>query len=284
MKDKTILTTLLLCQAALAVMGCNAHNRRLARARDQFTAVENFQWPNDRRAAVSLTFDDARHSQADNGFDILDKYNIKATFYVNAWGVEERLGAWRRAVRNGHEIGNHTVRHPCSGNFGFARNNALEDYTLEKIAEELDDASTQIENLLGIRPATYAYTCAQTFVGRGRNTRSYVPLVAERFVVGRGCRSETANDPAFCDLAQVAAFDVDGMDFERARALIDKAARNNRWIIFAGHEIGPGTGRQRTSSDTLEAICKYAADPENKLWIDTVENVGSYILKQRSAE
>ena len=284
MKDKTIFTTLLLCTAALAVMGCDAHNRRLARARDQFTAVENFQWPSDRRAAISLTFDDARHSQADHGFDILDKYNVKATFYVNARGVENRLDAWRRAVRNGHEIGNHTVRHPCSGNFKFARNKALEDYTLERMAEQLDDASTQIENLLGIRPATYAYTCGQTFVGRGRNTKSYVPLVAERFVVGRGYRSETANDPAFCDLAQVAAFHVDGMDFERARTLIDKAAENNQWIIFAGHEIGPGTARQRTSSETLEAICKYAADPENKLWIDTVENIGSYILKQRSAE
>jgi hypothetical protein len=185
---------------------------------------------------------------------------------------------------NSHEIGNHTVRHPCSGNFRFARNKALEDYTLEKMAEELDDATTQIENLLGIRPATYAYTCGQTFVGRGRNTRSYIPLVAERFVVGRGYRSEVANDPAFCDLAQVTAFQVDSMDFEHTRTLIEKAAENNQWIIFAGHEIGPGTGRQRTSSETLEAICKYATDPENKLWIDTIENIGSYILKQRNAE
>jgi peptidoglycan-N-acetylglucosamine deacetylase len=39
-------------------------------------------WPRDKRAGLSLTFDDARPSQVDSGTPIRDWYGIKATFYA----------------------------------------------------------------------------------------------------------------------------------------------------------------------------------------------------------
>jgi hypothetical protein len=36
-----------------------------------------------------------------------------------------------------HELGNHTVTHPCSRNFPFSRENVLEDYTLERLDGDL---------------------------------------------------------------------------------------------------------------------------------------------------
>ena len=197
------------CIFALCLSSCarSQGGRARAAAPDPYgggpTLSKAFDWPDGKRVAVSLTFDDARLSQADVGIPILDRYGVKATFYVSTPRLEERLAAWKEAVAAGHEIGNHSMRHPCTGNFPWSRDKALEDYTLSEMASELDQASTEIERLLGVRPVSFAYPCGQTYVGRGENVRSYVPLVARRFLTGRGWRDEGANDPAFCDLAQL---------------------------------------------------------------------------------
>ena len=242
---------------------------------------EDFRWPAGKRAAISLTFDDARLSQIDQGLPILDEYGVKATFYVSIRPFEERLDAWKTAVANGHEIGNHTLTHPCSGNFPFIRNRALEDYTLDRMRRELEEASNIIESLVGVRPVSFAYPCGQKFVGRGRNVKSYVPLVAEEFLAGRGWLDEWANDPAFCDMAQLMAMELDGKDFEQVKQLIDRTLANGGWLIFCGHEIGK-EGRHTTRSSTLKALCEYVRDPANGLWLDTVEAVARHIFKQRT--
>jgi peptidoglycan/xylan/chitin deacetylase (PgdA/CDA1 family) len=242
---------------------------------------EDFSWPEGKRAAISLTFDDARFSQVDRGLSILDEYDARATFYVSIPSLEERLDAWKTAVTKGHEIGNHTLTHPCSGNFTFARERALEDYTLDRMRDELEEANNTIKRLLVVRPVSFAYPCGQKFVGRGRNLKSYVPVVAEMFITGRGWMDEWSNDPAFCDLAQLMGVELDGKDFEQVKQLIDRTLSNGGWLVFCGHEIGEG-GHQTTLASTLKAICEYAQDPANGLWLDTVENVARYIIKQRT--
>ncbi|MHC4557624.1 MAG: polysaccharide deacetylase family protein [Planctomycetota bacterium] len=242
---------------------------------------EDFCWPEGKRAAISLTFDDARFSQVDRGLPILDEYDAKATFYVSIRPLEKRLDAWKMTAAKGHEIGNHTLTHPCSGDFTFARKRALEDYTLDRMRDELEEANNTIERLLGIRPVSFAYPCGQKFVGRGRNLKSYVPLVAEKFLAGRGWMDEWPNDPTFCDTAQLKAMELDGKHFEQVKQLIDRTLANGGWLVFCGHEIGEG-GYQTTLASTLKAICEYAKDPANGLWLDTVENVARYIIKQRT--
>ena len=166
-------------------------------------SASTFVWPEGKRAAISVTFDDGRDSQLDVAMPILNRYGIKATFYVVSPFIQSRIGDWKKAVLAGHEIGNHTMRHPGSGNFFWAKNKALEDYTLSQMAKELDEANMVALAILGIVPQTYAYTCGQKFVGRGQDVKSYVPLVAQRFIAGRGWLDEAPNDPSFCDLAQV---------------------------------------------------------------------------------
>lgn len=241
-----------------------------------------FRWPEGKRAAVSLSFDDARLSQIDTGLALLDKYSVRATFYVSPDNVKKRLQGWKRAVASGHEIGNHTESHPCTGNYAFSLKNALEGYTLRMMEKELDGANAEIQGLLGVKPTTFAYPCGQKFIGRGREVKSYVPLVAERFVVGRGYLDEAANDPAFCDLAQATGMGFDGMDYEQIRKLIDQAAGEGRWLILVGHEIGD-KAFQTTDRSALEALCKYARDPSSGLWVDTVEAIGRFIQQERAS-
>ncbi|MGC9327044.1 MAG: polysaccharide deacetylase family protein, partial [Candidatus Hinthialibacter sp.] len=124
-----------------------------------------FPWPEGKRCAVSLTFDDARLSQIDAGIPLLNQYNVKATFYVSPHSLLRRVEGWKAAAAAGHEIGNHTMSHPCTGNYAFSRDNALEDYDLDRIAKEMDDANRLIFKHLQVEPESFAYPCGQKFVG-----------------------------------------------------------------------------------------------------------------------
>ena len=136
-------------------------------------------------------------------------------------------------MQSGHEIGNHTVRHPCTGNLEWSRNNALENYSTGQMKTELLEASNLIEKLLSVKPTTFAYPCGQTFIGRGTEAQSYISIVAEMFTTGRTKVNEGANDPLFCDFANLLAIDCDGKDFEQILPLIESAKTKNQWIILA---------------------------------------------------
>ena len=174
-----------------------------------------FPWPEGKEAAISLSFDDGRYSQVERGTALLDSLKTKATFYVEPCAVAERLEGWKKAVASGHEIGNHSLHHPCSGNFSWSRDHALENYTIDSMQAELIAANAQIEKLLRVKPMVFAYPCGQKFVGRGTGTKSYVPLIARMFSAGRGFLEETANDPGFTDFGQITGIDMDGKDFEQ---------------------------------------------------------------------
>jgi peptidoglycan-N-acetylglucosamine deacetylase len=239
-----------------------------------------FRWPEGKKMALSLTFDDARLSQTEAGIPLLDKYGVRATFYVSPGNMLLKSEAWKQAVLNGHEIGNHTVVHPCSGNFSWSRNKALEDYTIEMMKQELDSANHFIMNITGVQPVSFGYPCGQSFVGRGTSTRSYVPLIAGMFESGRGYRNEFPNDPAFCDLAQLSGIELDGKSFDDILKLIENAGAKGLWLILAGHETGTG-GYQTSLLPTIEAICRYANDPANNIWITNVHEVATWIKNQR---
>ena len=65
-----------------------------------------FFWPDNKKMALSITFDDARISQIDSGgIALLDKYGVKGTFYVSPENIVPQIDGWKKAIENGHEIG-----------------------------------------------------------------------------------------------------------------------------------------------------------------------------------
>ena len=63
-------------------------------SRSELTAQNTgpaFHWPEGKRVAVSLSFDDARASQVDVGVSLFDTHGVKVTFYVNPKSLEKRL-------------------------------------------------------------------------------------------------------------------------------------------------------------------------------------------------
>jgi peptidoglycan-N-acetylglucosamine deacetylase len=169
----------------------------------------SFSWPDGARAAVSLSFDDARLSQVDVGLPILDRNGV-------------------------------------------------------------------------VTPDTFAYPCGQSFVGRGKRTRSYVPLVAKLFLAGRGWLGEAPNDPLRVDLSQVLGREMDGKGFDEVRGLLEEARAAGAWLVLAGHDIGP-SGPQTTRVAMLETLLPHLRDPANGYWVAPVGAVARYIAARRSA-
>jgi peptidoglycan-N-acetylglucosamine deacetylase len=62
---------------------------------------------------VALSFDDGPDPEwTPKILDILNKYNVKGTFFMIGEVAEDYVGVMQRVYREGHEIGNHTWSHP----------------------------------------------------------------------------------------------------------------------------------------------------------------------------
>ena len=238
-----------------------------------------YPWPGGKVAAISLSFDDARESQVIVGTKLLDQYGVKATFFVVPSTVQRQLEGWKKAVASGHEIGNHSLTHPCMENFDWSRNNALENYSLKTMQKNLSECNKQIEELLGVRPEVFAYPCGQKYIGRGTKTKSYVPIVSKMFLAGRGWLDEAPNNPRYCNFAQLTGVEMDGKNFDQVLPLIEAAKKTGKWLLLAGHEMGE-EGQQTTRLSMLKQLAEYVNDPANGIWIAPVGTIAKYIQEQ----
>lgn len=101
---------------------------------------------------IAITFDDGPHPKlTPKILDVLDKYDIKATFFVIGVNVDNYPKPLIRAIESGHEIGNHTNSH-C----------ILKSMRVDKIYEEINLCKRKILDLTGynatlIRPPCGMY-------------------------------------------------------------------------------------------------------------------------------
>jgi peptidoglycan-N-acetylglucosamine deacetylase len=268
----------------LALVSVAASAGALSQAQTPAVTTPPFAWPGHKRAALSLTFDDARPSQLADGVSLFAEYGIKVTFYLTSGNIGERAADWKEAARAGHELGNHSSVHPCTGHFPWSRDHALEDFTLESMRAELTSANEAIHKATGVTPTTFAYPCGQSFVGRGARVASYVPLVGELFLAGRGWLSEASNDPAFVDLAQVLAYRMDDVEYAQLKPVLDDALANGRWLVLAGHDISVTPGPQVTRVSMLRALAADLRRADSSFWTDTVANVARFVKAHQTAK
>ena len=82
-------------------------------------ADEGNKGENEKCKRIALTFDDGPCAKYDRRIlDILDKYKIKATFFMVGENIEREPETAREIVSRGHEIGNHTYSHKKLGRLG----------------------------------------------------------------------------------------------------------------------------------------------------------------------
>lgn len=122
-------------------------------------------WPEGAKAAVVLTYDDALDSQLDHAVPVLDVAGFKATFFL-AGLKQADVPRWRAVAANGHELGNHTIFHPCpASSFSTDRRYTSEAYTPENMLKEIEQQNVLLTALDGRPTHGFASPCGQTMAG-----------------------------------------------------------------------------------------------------------------------
>lgn len=241
----------------------------------------NAPWPGPCQAAISLTFDDGLASQLAVAVPMLNAHDLRGTFYIPAADTyEQALAPWIDVAESGHEIGNHTVDHPCSKNHAFVRDDGrrtLEEMTLADMEAEVLLAQRRLEAVIPqAASCSFAYPCYQPFIGRGADRASYVPLIAEHFIAGRGY-GESANDPDHCDVAYLWSWPCERLSGAELIGLAEGAVASGRWMIFTFHGIHEGN--LSVADADLLALSRFLAGNRDRIWTAPVRTVASAVAE-----
>ena len=212
---------------------------------------------------------------------MLDERGIAATFYISSpitgdnWA--DSIAPWQAVAQSGHEIGNHSLTHTCSANFGFCKDGGLEAMTLEAIEADILAAQERLELVAPDQQQwTFAYPCYQSFVGRGAERKSYVPVIAKHFLCGRAkAEYGTASRPAVCDLSAVGAIGAEGMSGYEMIGLAEEITARGEWVNLCFHEID-GPNLSVTRSD-LAMLLDYLKRNESEILTAPVVEVARKI-------
>ena len=91
------------------------------------------------KKVVALTFDDGPDGNTTpQALDILAKYKIKATFFVQGKNIAGNEAILKRMQSEGHEVGNHSWNHPI-----------LTKLSLEDAKKQITDTEDAIKSVLG---------------------------------------------------------------------------------------------------------------------------------------
>jgi len=219
--------------------------------------------------AVSLSYDDALDSQLDNAIPALSAHGLIASFYLTlaSPSVMHRLGEWQAAAARGHELGNHTIYHPCSAALpdrDWVRSYYnIDAYAIDEIVDEVAVANSFLHAIDGRSERTLTPPCGDIFV-RGEN---YLPAVSGLFIAVKGFESE---DEAFADVWQPAG--VSGPELvDRIEA---EAASGTRLFNIIFH--GVGGDYLAVSTEAHDHLLAYLADNRQTYWTDSYINIMKY--------
>ena len=203
----------------------------------------NIDWRNDRRCAISLTFDDGLESQLALAIPALEERSFRGTFYLMT-ADDKKLDRFVEPQGRGHEIGNHSIRHVCTGSVNMdSAYYGLERMTLEDMAEELDESDRRMrEKYPGAESFSFGYPCYNTFVGRGSERRSYVPLVSERFAAARGGGeiSTSFNSPETADVHCLNSWKCERKNASELIGIVERTVREGAYSVLTFHGISEG--------------------------------------------
>lgn len=249
--------------------------------------MSNF-WPDGKRCAVTLTYDDAVPVHHEQVAPLLAAHGLTATFYISAHaGFTDNLEPWRRVAALGHELGNHTLFHPCRREpperYGWLQPHYdLCDYTVQRWTDEVRVLNALLGLVDGRPQRTYGNTCHNTTVGRGEHETSLNPHIARLFVAGRGEGTRKIVDPAAPNFAALGTFGGDGKSFADIRGPIEEARATGGWILWCFHGVGQGTHSGFIATEQHAALVDYLAANRADIWTASLVEVATH-LQARAA-
>ena len=245
-------------------------------------AQDSALW-NHKQCAVVLTYDDAIDVDLDNVLPVLDSLKLKATFYLigSSPVVNKRIDEWRRAAKEGNELGNHSLYHPCDGSLPgrsfVTPDNDLSKYTVYRAVSEIKTNNTLLKAIDGKDLRTFAYPCGDLKIG---DVYFYDQLKNE-FAGARGV-SPGLQTVQQVDLTNIDCYGINGQSADYMIDLVKKAMQTHTLLVFLFHGVGGGHSIN-VDLNAHSKLLHYLKQNESNIWIAPMVQVSEYIKKNQAA-
>ena len=247
--------------------------------------AQEFSWPEGRKAAVSLSYDDALDSQLDNAIPALDRHGLKGSFYLAPANppVQLRMDEWRAAARNGHELGNHSLFHPCSargaGREWVQPERDLDALSVAQVREQVLLANTFLQALDGRSDGrTFTAPCGD----RQAKDGNYIAAVSDQFLGIKLVGGTVVPDMLALDTQAVPVHvPVDASGAELI-ALVEEAGRQGTMVNFTFHGIGGD--HLAVSNEAHEQLLHHLAAHPDVYWVAPFIDIMQYVASRRPAK
>lgn len=250
----------------------------------QFMQAQKPELWNGKKCAVVLTYDDAIDADLDNAIPALDSVGLKGTFYIIGQSpvVAKRLNEWRIAAQKGHELGNHTLTHPCDGSMAgrswVSAESDLTKFTVARAQNEIRITNTLLQAIDGKTERTFAYPCGDRTIG---GVDFYKPLEKE-FLGARGVMPAMQHSNEV-DLNDIRCYAINGQSGDYMTGLVKQALESHTLLVFLFHGVGGGHSIN-VSLEAHRQLLQFLKAHENEIWIAPMVDAAKYIKKQQPVE
>jgi peptidoglycan/xylan/chitin deacetylase (PgdA/CDA1 family) len=240
-------------------------------------AQQQVKWPGNKKAAIVLTYDDALPSQLNNAVPQLRKAGLKATFFLTSDIDSLSIPRWRKLAKQGFELGNHTVFHPCSG----SEDNPVpsEPYTAYRVIREIEVMDRFLFAIDGGTKRTFAYPCAETFVGGKDYVDSLRKYTLVKYARAGGDSSAVITDFVHLDTLRVPSYGLNGGESgKQIIAFVQSVERKGGLGVIMLHGIG---GDYITvSSEVHQQLINYLHRQRKTIWVPTFRQALDEVYRQ----
>lgn len=243
--------------------------------------VDYFEWPDGARAAISLAYDDALDSQLDNAIPALNRHGLKGSFYMTlaSDATRLRLDEWRLAAGQGHELGNHTLYHPCSASQPDREWvkpwHDLDQISLDELLEEIVLANTMLYAIDGRTERTFTTPCLDFYA----SGEYYIDAIRPLFVAAKAGLGGVTPDMNTLDPYLVSVVSPSNVSGDELIAIAREAAAKGTMANFTFH--GVGGDHLAVSVQAHEELLQFLAENGDVYWVDTFLNIMKYVKNQR---
>jgi peptidoglycan/xylan/chitin deacetylase (PgdA/CDA1 family) len=244
----------------------------------------------EKKAIICLTYDDGLETQLTTVIPQLDALGLKATFFLTSiqgssqsdiigQTPEDVLG-WSNAAKNGHELANHTLFHPCPEKLGWAKDIAIDNYTIDKIIKEI---STQNIILSLLDPKrnirSFAFPCNNVLIAG----TDYSKIIKDKGLVkfGRigGDSNSVITDFRHLNPMQVPSWHVwTGTTLDELITFAEKVKKAGGMGVYQFHGVGGQIFK--ISRETHQLFLNYLKLHEEEYWVTTFSEAMEFATKK----
>ncbi len=192
-------------------------------------------------------------------------------------GLNAQIPKWRDAANEGHELGNHTVWHPCEGGRPgreFVKPETdLNNYTVDRMVRDIRTMNNFLKAVDGKDERTFAYPCGDMKI----HDTAYIDPLKNEFIAARGVSAEMLPINKI-DLYNVDCYTMNGQSVDDMIALVKKAMSTHTLLVFLFHGVG-GEHSLNVSLGAHSGLLRFLKQNEKDIWVAPMIDVAKFIKK-----